>query len=104
MKKVSLLMKECWIRYECCMQWFAVIDSSPTKDCVAGLSRLGVGLGSVINEDLVVEEGDSDEGVEESFELAAEDFTDIAEVSETIFLAAEWALGLWARIRLRSRY
>lgn len=47
---------------------------------MAGLSRLGVGLGSVINEELVVEEGDSDEGMEDSPHLVAEDFTDIAEV------------------------
>lgn len=54
------------------------------KDCVAGLSQLGVGLGSVINEELagtVVDEGDSDEGGDGMVALAAEDFTDIAEVN-----------------------
>lgn len=56
------------------------------KDCVAGLSRLGVGLESVINEELSgrveeEEEEDSDEGGEGVAALAAEDFMDIAEVS-----------------------
>ena len=50
---------------------------------MAGLGRLGVGLGSVIGEELVaasVDEGDSDEEVEDNNSLTAEDFADITEV------------------------
>lgn len=58
-----------------------------TQDCVAGLSRLGVGLASVISEELASadNDGDSDENEGECVVKAttAEDFTDITEVSNS---------------------
>ena len=61
-----------------------------TQDCVAGLSRLGVGLASVISEELASadNDGDSDENEGESVVKAAtaEDFTDIIEVSIIIYV------------------
>ena len=51
-----------------------------SQDCIAGLSRLGVGLDSVISEELRADE-DADT-TEEDWDLSAtaQDFTDINEV------------------------
>lgn len=62
---------------------------------MAGLSRLGVGLGSVINEELegvVSEEEETEEEEEDIKTLTAEDFTDIAEVSSDGWLNLSSAL------------
>jgi hypothetical protein len=91
MRKENLWMRRCWIGYVVGCSLGDIEDSERIfmKDCVAGLSRLGVGLGNVINEELAgsaVEDGDSDEEKVDGVTLAAEDFTDIAEVSSQLGL------------------
>lgn len=69
-----------------------IMLSCLVQDCVAGLSRLGMGLGSVISEELAGanEEGDSELESEEDSNKAdnAEDYADITEVSDDVMVIA----------------